>query len=280
MQAPTGAVRAGPSLGALAIAYDLNYDGWDENFRKKVAAAIEGYNEGSNMSLEELACGARHGPGSNHRGPQIGGAALALLAIQNDPGVDHAKVQKMLDANAKAFVRQMTEGWGDHGWVAEGDGPGAISSDTALVPAIQAWKIAGGEDFISPWPNVQWMTLKWAMLTLPPAATTSTPNAAATPTTSEPETACRAPARSPKDSAPSRRNTSPPCYGFTTIHFATATKKPAHRSTRHVHIRTGPGSRSSTGPLDRRTASFSTSLRRADRSACQASARPGKPTPA
>ena len=165
---PTGALRSGPSLGAIAIAYDLNYEGWDDAFRKKVCEAIESYNEGRNLSLEELARGSRHNPGSNHWGPQIGGAALALLAIRNDPGVDNAKIDKLLDTNAKAIVKQMTEGWGDHGWFAEGDGPGAISSDTALVPAIQAWKTAGGKDFITPWPNVQWMTLKWVMLTLPP----------------------------------------------------------------------------------------------------------------
>jgi len=82
---PGGALRAGPSLGWYAVGYDLCYDGWDEDFRRKVALAIQNYNEGRFMSLEELARGARHMPASNHWGMQVGGAALALLANKDDP---------------------------------------------------------------------------------------------------------------------------------------------------------------------------------------------------
>ncbi|HSH92722.1 MAG TPA: hypothetical protein VK968_01105 [Roseimicrobium sp.] len=38
---PNGALRAGPSLGAVAMGYDLCYGGWDEPFRLKVAKAME-----------------------------------------------------------------------------------------------------------------------------------------------------------------------------------------------------------------------------------------------
>jgi hypothetical protein len=154
-----GALRAGPSIGAIAMAYDLCYDGWDEAFRQKVAKELENYNEGPNMSLAELAQGKRHGPFSNHWGPQIGGGALALLAIRNDPGVDAKKVDALLDANARTFVRQMTEGFGDGGYFHEHAGPGQIASDTAFVPALQAWKVAGGKDFIEPRPHASAITL-------------------------------------------------------------------------------------------------------------------------
>jgi hypothetical protein len=43
-----------------AVGYDLCYDGWDEEFRKTVADAIQNYNEGANRSLPELARKRRH----------------------------------------------------------------------------------------------------------------------------------------------------------------------------------------------------------------------------
>ncbi|MBM4019069.1 MAG: hypothetical protein FJ288_12200 [Planctomycetes bacterium] len=64
-KAPYGALRAGPSLGWTALGYDLCYDGWDDAYRRKVADAIQNYNEGKWMSLEELARGARQRPGSS-----------------------------------------------------------------------------------------------------------------------------------------------------------------------------------------------------------------------
>ena len=166
-KAPGGALRAGPSLGWYAAGYDLCYDGWDEAFRKKVALAIQNYNEGKYMSLSELARGKRHMPASNHWGMQVGGGALALLAIRGDPGVDNNTIEKLLADNAKCMIRNLTEGFGDHGWFAEGDGTGCMSSNISFVPALQAWRVAGGMDFITPRPNAPWMTLKWVMLTLP-----------------------------------------------------------------------------------------------------------------
>ncbi len=166
-KAPGGALRAGPSLGWYAVGYDLCYDGWDEGFRRKVAQAIADYDEGKNMSLAELARGSRHMPASNHWGMQVGGAALALLAIAGDPGVDMDKIDPLLEKNAKAMVRNMTEGFGDRGWFPEGDGTGSMSSQIAFIPALQAWRIAGGKDYVGPRPNARWMTLKWIFLTVP-----------------------------------------------------------------------------------------------------------------
>jgi hypothetical protein len=141
------------------MAYDLAYDGWDEEFRKKVAGALAGYDEGKFMSLGELARGSRHGPHSNHWGCQIGGAALALLAIRGDPGADDGKLKPLLEANATCIVRQVTEGFGDGGYSNEHAGPGQIASDTAYLPAVQAWRVAGGKDFVGPRPHVSNVTL-------------------------------------------------------------------------------------------------------------------------
>lgn len=156
---PIGALRGGPSLGAIAMAYDLNFDGWDPEFRGKVARAIVNYNEGKNLSLDELARGSRHGPHSNHWGCQIGGAALALLAVRGDDGVDEARIRGLLDDNARCIIRNVTEGFGDGGYFNEHAGPGQISSDTAYIPGVQAWRVAGGKDFVTPRPNIPMISL-------------------------------------------------------------------------------------------------------------------------
>jgi len=158
---PGGALRAGPVIGWYALGYDLCYDGWDPDYRKKIAQALANYNEGQWMSLAELAQGKRQHPGSNHWGMQVGGAALALLAIMNDPGVDMSKINPLLEANAQTMIRNMTEGFGNGGFFAEGDGTGSMSSHIVFIPGLQAWKVAGGKDFISPRSNAQWMALRW-----------------------------------------------------------------------------------------------------------------------
>jgi len=163
---PYGALRAGPSLGWTAVCYDICYNGWDEEFRRKAAKILNDYNEGPCMSIEGLVVGSRHHPGSNHWGMQVGGGALAILAIAGDPGTDNAKIQKLLDASPKALIRNMTQGFGDHGWFREGCGTGSMSSQIAFVPALQAWMNVGGLDLVSPRPNGQWLTLKWHLLTV------------------------------------------------------------------------------------------------------------------
>ncbi len=168
-RAPYGALRAGPSIGWYALGYDLCYDGWDEAYRVKIAQAFASYNEGKWLSLAELARGARQKPGSNHWGMEVGGAALALLAIQNDPGVDRNQIEPLLAESRRAMIRNMTEGFGDGGFFAEGDGTGSMSSHIVFLPALQAWRTAAGQDFITPRPNAQWMALKWFFLSVPRA---------------------------------------------------------------------------------------------------------------
>ncbi|TVR08471.1 MAG: hypothetical protein EA401_13840, partial [Planctomycetota bacterium] len=40
---PAGPLRAGPSLGLVAMGYDMSYDGWTPGFRARVAQALEYY---------------------------------------------------------------------------------------------------------------------------------------------------------------------------------------------------------------------------------------------
>ena len=160
-----GALRAGPALGWHALGYDLCYDGWDETYRSKVRVALLNYNDGPNTSLAELVRGSRHGPHSNHWGMQIGGGALAILALMNDPGVDMARINPLLETSQECFIRNLTEGYGDGGYFKEGDGTGSMGH-IAFIPAMQAWRVAGGKDFYTPRPNGQWISLRWLLGTV------------------------------------------------------------------------------------------------------------------
>lgn len=168
-KAPYGALRAGPVLGWTAVGYDLCYDGWDEDFRRQVCLALANYDEGGrkkDQNLRKLVEGAMP-PFSNHYGMQVGGAALALLAVMNDPWVEAKEIGGLLATSQKSMIRNLTEGFGDGGFFAEGDGTGSMSSHIVFLTALQAWRVAGGKDFVTPRPNAQWPALKWIFLTIP-----------------------------------------------------------------------------------------------------------------
>ena len=182
---PGGPLRAGPSLGWYAVGYDLCYGGWDEATREKFGRAIESYSEASSTpreritsDLEVLAKGTRYigpyfrrnrgtPPGSNHFGMQVGGASLALLAISGEKWADQQRVDRLLAASEKSMIRNLTEGFGDGGFFAEGDGTGSMSSQIAFLPALQAWRNAAGRDFMNvARPNARMLSLKWLYQTI------------------------------------------------------------------------------------------------------------------
>jgi len=165
-KAPYGALRAGPVIGWTAIGYDLCYDGWNEEQRKQVCLALANYHESEKANLEQLTKGSMP-PFSNHFGMQTGGAALALLAISNEPWVDQSRIDSLLQESQKSMIRNLTKGFGDGGFYAEGDGTGSMSSHIVFLTALQAWKNAAGLDFISPRPNAAWTALQWIFLTIP-----------------------------------------------------------------------------------------------------------------
>ncbi len=185
---PGGPLRAGPALGWYAVGYDLCHDGWDPATREKLGRSIAEYREDSSSKaenltsdLEVLAYGTRFlgphflryriargtPPSSNHFSLQVGGAALALLAISNEKWVDQKRIDTLLTVNYRSMIRNVTEGFGDGGFFAEGDGTGSMASQIAYLPGLQAWKNAAGKDFVNvKRPNVRMTTLKWIYLTI------------------------------------------------------------------------------------------------------------------
>ena len=182
---PGGPLRAGPSVGWYAVGYDLCYDGWDAAAREKFGRAIAEYSEESSCprenrrsDLEVLASGGRYLgggfnrrrgtiPGSNHFGLQVGGASLALLAVSGEKWADQQRIDKLLTVAERSMIRNVTEGFGDGGFFAEGDGTGSMASQIAYLSGLQAWKNAAGKDFVNAErPNVRMLTLKWIYQTV------------------------------------------------------------------------------------------------------------------
>jgi hypothetical protein len=169
---PGGPLRAGPVLGWMAVGYDLCYNGWDPATREKFGKAIENYQTGlytkwghTWVNLDQLVSGTMP-PKSNHYGMQVGGAALALLAITQEPWVKQKRIDSLLEASARAMVHNITQGFGDGGYFAEGDGTGSMASQIAYLSALQAWQNVRGMDFVNvERPNARMTALKWLYLT-------------------------------------------------------------------------------------------------------------------
>ncbi len=178
---PGAKLRIGPMMAQVALAYDLCYDAWDPAFRKRVVREIVEYNH-TPVDYDKYSEGHK-GPGtmdrlvhcsypprSNHFGAYIGGAGFALLAIRGDDGADEQKVEAWLGKIESQAKRLLTEGFGDHGYFAEGHGPSHMAVNTAFVPFLQAARTAWGKDFVCPRPNAQWLTLRWVMEAVPDAS--------------------------------------------------------------------------------------------------------------
>ena len=173
---PGAGLRTGMMMTCVAMAYDLAYDAWDDAFRRRVVDEIQNYKhvcvvsggwEGGAGGLTfDRIVNPYYPPGSNHYGALVGGGATAALAIKGDPGADDKRLDRLLADAQRNLVRAMSEGFGDHGFFAEGPGPSHMAANTSLVTAIQTMKIAGGKDFITPRTNGAWLTLRWAFETI------------------------------------------------------------------------------------------------------------------
>ncbi len=172
-------LRTGMLMCCVAMAYDLAYDGWDDAFRRKALDEIQDYKhmcvthggfEGGTegMTLAKMV-NTPYIPGSNHYGAYQGGAAIAILAIRHDPGADDKKLDALLANCEKNTITVLTRAFGDGGYFAEGPGPSHMAANTSLVPAFQAWRNAGGKDFLRPKVNAQWLSLRWAFEIIPNA---------------------------------------------------------------------------------------------------------------
>ena len=178
--APGGELRAGPSVGWTAVAYDLCYDGWDEAFRTRVAKAIQDYsdtkggewNNPEGITLRKMVLQPKQGPGSNHFGAVAGGCGLAVLAIAGDPGTDKELLAKYAQVLERQVVRHLSAGWGDGGYYKEGWGASQVGTQAGFLCFLQSLKVAAGHDYLNvDRPNASFVTMvpRALMLIGPPA---------------------------------------------------------------------------------------------------------------
>jgi len=163
---PGNAFRAGSLLGAMALAYDLSYDGWPEAFRKQVAQVLQDYDYatagGKPLSVDHILGETGYPPASNHYGAHLGGATLAQLAILGDPGVDNDLVRRRIAHGEWMLAHFFTYGMGDRGWYAEGPHPSRIAVNTGASELIPALANVLGRDYRTR-DAVQWAGLRWVM---------------------------------------------------------------------------------------------------------------------
>ncbi|GDY13678.1 hypothetical protein LBMAG53_25560 [Planctomycetota bacterium] len=172
---PNEPMRYGPSLAAVAMAYDLNYDAWPEDFRVAQAKRMQDHvgkckKRGGSISLERMSLNPDNpNPVSNHLGLQVGGAGLTLLAIQGDPGTDPAKIAAWLAGVDKQARKVMTQDFGETGYFAEGPGPGVIATTWTFTPWLLAERVCAGRDWLSPRPQglaAEWLSLRFVFQTI------------------------------------------------------------------------------------------------------------------
>ena len=177
---PGGELRAGPSVGWTAVAYDLCHDAWDDAFRRKVALAIQHYtdttggewNQAEGITLRKMVLTPKQGPGSNHYGAVVGGCGLAVLAVYGDAGTDNELLSKYVVGVERGVVRHLSAGWGDGGYYKEGWGASHVGTQGGFLCFLQALKTAAGHDYLNvERPNASYITMvpRALMLLGPPA---------------------------------------------------------------------------------------------------------------
>jgi len=171
--APSGYMdTAGGTMTSVAMAYDVCYGGWSDDFRKMVAQKmmayqcpnqmIEGWpSSGATVTLEQMALKPPGDPGTWTYGPVVAGAGLITLATMGDPGVDATETTKLLAGVESNIDIVVTQGWGDMGAFWRMAKQGAIVSNTGFVPLLQAMRVALNKDYVAEHPGVEWMTMHW-----------------------------------------------------------------------------------------------------------------------
>jgi len=166
---PGTGFRAGPVLAGIGLAYDMCYDAWPDDFRRKVALSIQDYARptapsggGKTVTLKYLSGRTGYPPGSNHYGAHVA-AGTGVLAVLGDPGVDDERMKARLAEFERDLVHSLAYGFGDGGFFSEGHHPGRVSANLGILPFMMALRSAAGRDYIAARANSQWVTLRWIL---------------------------------------------------------------------------------------------------------------------
>lgn len=161
---PGTGFRLGYVHQAVAIAYDLCYEAWPEDYRQKVVREIQTNRPGamtsdSELSLETLVAAENYPPASNHYGAYIAGPGFVALALRGDPGVDTQRMDALLVRVGLGLRSLFSGGFGDGGWFAEGTGGDMTSTQPGVASLLQSLRVAAGQDWCGGRPNPRMVIL-------------------------------------------------------------------------------------------------------------------------
>jgi len=99
---------------------------------------------------------------------QVGGGLVALLAIKGDPGLDHERIDALIEAGKANLVKSLVQGHGSSGYYPEGHHTGRMTAN-GIVPAMSALRLVEGEDWSTLNPRAHWLLTKWVYEGVPRA---------------------------------------------------------------------------------------------------------------
>lgn len=143
--------RAARLMG-VAMAYDVGYDAWDADFRKRVAGWLQAQSE------ELLAATVL--PGLDNRRDRWhtilrGAVAMASMAMLGDPEADDRAAERLAIAR-RSIKHYLDDAVGDGGFDPLGDTAQLIALCHGLLPVMQASRITLGEE-LTAHPHFQWV---------------------------------------------------------------------------------------------------------------------------
>lgn len=129
----------------VALAYDLCYQAWPEDFRRHVAAELE------KRAREFVRGGGQefnNRPRSNWVGNTKAAGGFLALAINGDPGTTGNLDRLVADAR-RGFFDYLQNAYGDRGWCAEGVNYMRYPMTTSGFQFLQALTMAEGRDVVA-----------------------------------------------------------------------------------------------------------------------------------
>lgn len=142
--------RAQPIL-SIALAYDICFNFWPDDFRTKVAMELE---DKLKKLLNGGGVGWNENPWSNWHGITKGAGGVAALAILGDKGISN-DIDAYIDKARKELLLHLSY-LGDKGWTPEGFDYLRFELCSGVLPFVQCYKQVKGIDLSDSASNIQW----------------------------------------------------------------------------------------------------------------------------
>ncbi|MCC5831339.1 MAG: hypothetical protein JJU36_18015 [Phycisphaeraceae bacterium] len=147
----------------VALAYDLCYDAWPEDFRQKVAGEL------ARLAAEFLRGGGEgfnRQPSSNWVGNTKAAGGFLALAVRGDPGVDE-QINAVANRARREFFGWVSQAFGTRGWPQEGFNYLRYPMTTSGFQYLQALTLSERRDVVRG-NHAQWIMPLYITHLVPP----------------------------------------------------------------------------------------------------------------